>query len=189
MNIEVPLLILMIFTIVAADMVALKTSNLLAAVISFGTVGFGLIVAYMILQAPDVCITQIVVEVAVLVTLILANVHRDRSHVSGEHEPLSVAWGFVLVLLMLIVVAGVFVQIGLPRFGEPVMTRVAGTSSQHFIENGLKETGAANAVSAILLDYRGYDTLGEATVLFAAVIGVVTLLRKSARKKEEGEAS
>ncbi len=47
-----------------------------------------------------------------------------------------------------------------------------------------EETGAANAVTAILWDYRGYDTLGEATVIFVAVAGVAALFRA---KKEEDE--
>ncbi len=47
-----------------------------------------------------------------------------------------------------------------------------------------QETGAANAVTAILWDYRGYDTLGEATVIFVAVASVAALFRAS---KKEGE--
>ena len=187
LNIETPLLILMIFTIVAANMVVLKTRDLLSAVISYGAVSFGLIVAYVMLEAPDVDITLIVVEVLSLVLLIIATLRLKKDHVGGEHEPFSVAWSFTLMLLILILVVGVFEAVGgLPRFGEPVMKRIAGTASQHYLENGLGETGAANAVAAILLDYRGYDTLGEATILFSAVVGATALLRKSARK--EGEA-
>jgi multisubunit Na+/H+ antiporter MnhB subunit len=48
----------------------------------------------------------------------------------------------------------------------------------------LKETGAANIVTAVLLDYRAYDTLGEATVLFTSIVGALAILRKKARKKE-----
>ena len=40
-------------------------------------------------------------------------------------------------------------------------------------------------VSSIILDYRAYDTLGEATVLFTAVIGVLTVMRSVGKKKEE----
>ncbi|MGD8627752.1 MAG: hypothetical protein PVH52_01590, partial [bacterium] len=49
--------------------------------------------------------------------------------------------------------------------------------------NGLHDTGAANIVTAVLLDYRAYDTLGEATVLFASIIGAIAIIRKKARKK------
>jgi multisubunit Na+/H+ antiporter MnhB subunit len=46
-----------------------------------------------------------------------------------------------------------------------------------YLTEGLKKTGATNMVSAIILDFRGYDTLGEATVLFTSVIGVLAVLR------------
>lgn len=52
----------------------------------------------------------------------------------------------------------------------------------YIIENTQSETGANNAVTAVVFDYRGYDTLGEATILFSAVTGVVMLFR---RKKKE----
>ncbi len=52
----------------------------------------------------------------------------------------------------------------------------------YIIENTQQETGANSAVTAVVFDYRGYDTLGEATILFTAVTGVVALFRK--REKE-----
>jgi multisubunit Na+/H+ antiporter MnhB subunit len=54
---------------------------------------------------------------------------------------------------------------------------------RYFLENSQKEAAANNVVTAVLFDYRGFDTLGEATVLFTAVVGVAALLRK--RKKGE----
>ena len=58
-------------------------------------------------------------------------------------------------------------------FGEP-----PSEMDDYIIENTQRETGANNAVTAVVFDYRGYDTLGEATILFTAVTGVVTLFRK-----------
>jgi len=48
----------------------------------------------------------------------------------------------------------------------------------YIIENTQSETGANNAVTAVVFDYRGFDTLGEATVLFTAVAGVIVLFRR-----------
>ncbi|MFB0556864.1 MAG: hydrogen gas-evolving membrane-bound hydrogenase subunit E [Dehalococcoidia bacterium] len=53
----------------------------------------------------------------------------------------------------------------------------------YIIENTQSETGANSAVTAVVFDYRGFDTLGEATILFTAVTGVVMLFRK--KKREE----
>jgi multisubunit Na+/H+ antiporter MnhB subunit len=70
----------------------------------------------------------------------------------------------------------------LPAFGEPHM-HVA----ERYLQEGARETGAANLVASVILDYRAYDTLGEATVLFVSILGVVTLLRNKTRKvKSDG---
>ncbi len=47
----------------------------------------------------------------------------------------------------------------------------------YYIQNGQAELGANNIVTTIVFDYRGFDTLGEATVLFGAAVGVLTLFR------------
>ena len=48
----------------------------------------------------------------------------------------------------------------------------------HIIEHAQEETGADNAVTSVVFDYRGFDTLGEATVLFTAVAGVILIFRR-----------
>ena len=54
--------------------------------------------------------------------------------------------------------------------------------AQHYLDAGLQETGAANLVASVILDYRAYDTLGEVTVLFAAALGVLAVVRKVGKK-------
>ena len=72
----------------------------------------------------------------------------------------------------------------LPAFGEPLL-RV----SKGYIAEGFGITRAANIVTAILLDFRAYDTLGEATVLFASVLGALALLRKDGKVRRGGVAA
>ena len=62
-------------------------------------------------------------------------------------------------------------------FGEHSMRM-----SQVYVEQGAEKTGAANLVNGILWDFRGYDTLGEATILFTAALGVLTVLRLKGKK-------
>ncbi len=52
------------------------------------------------------------------------------------------------------------------------------TMDDYMIENGQNDTAANNIVTSIVFDYRGYDTLGEATVLFTAIAGVLVVLRR-----------
>lgn len=60
------------------------------------------------------------------------------------------------------------------KFGFPLEEKM----DLYFIENSQKEVAANNVVTAIVFDYRGVDTLGEATVMFAAIVGVAMLFRK-----------
>ena len=79
-----------------------------------------------------------------------------------------------------------------PEFGVPVMERFSDAPALTYLQTGLAETGAPNLVTAVLLDFRAWDTLGEATVLFCAVLGAVAVLRRNARinaKKTEDEPS
>jgi multisubunit Na+/H+ antiporter MnhB subunit len=54
----------------------------------------------------------------------------------------------------------------------------------YIIQNAQEETGSNNVVTSVVFDYRGFDTLGEATILFTAVTGVLLLLRTEKRRKE-----
>ncbi|MGQ9477195.1 MAG: hydrogen gas-evolving membrane-bound hydrogenase subunit E [Candidatus Bipolaricaulia bacterium] len=65
-------------------------------------------------------------------------------------------------------------------FGEPRLWEM----DHYFLEHAQEELAANNVCTAIVFDYRGYDTLGEATVLFTAVVAVAALLRRL----KEGEA-
>ncbi|MCI7402127.1 MAG: hypothetical protein MSH40_05575 [Christensenella sp.] len=70
----------------------------------------------------------------------------------------------------------------LPRFGgldNPSVNEIV----NEYIENGYKNTGAENVVTALILDYRGFDTLGETFVLFTAVLAVLILLKEISPKK------
>ncbi len=78
------------------------------------------------------------------------------------------------------------VAIELPRFGDPGAPAV-NQVSQRYLERGVDETGAVNAVAGMILDYRAFDTFGESTVLFGAAMSVILLLRRPNRKKKEKE--
>ena len=56
--------------------------------------------------------------------------------------------------------------------------------AKFYLDKGLLRTGATNLVASVILDFRAYDTLGEATILFTAVIGVLAIVRRIGRKKQ-----
>ena len=92
------------------------------------------------------------------------------------------------LLLVLAVGAGFYAVLAEIPFGEDKID-----VSNHYMNNGLKETGAANIVTSVVVTYRGFDTLGEVTILFIAAIGLGAVLftekRQAGREEEKEEAS
>jgi len=164
------LLLFMIFAAIAA----VEIEDLLSSVIAVGAVGLGLSLAFLILKAPDLAITQLVVEILCLIILIRATINKDLALVRDGR------WLFntfsVLLFIAFFLLFSYFALKELPPFGQPIM-RVA----KEYIEQGLNKTGATNIVASIILDFRGYDTLGEATILFTAVMGVLAVMRRVGR--------
>ena len=169
------LYVLLLLMIIGA-IIAVEIKDLLSSVIAVGAVGLVLSVVFLVLKAPDLAITQLVVELLCLIILIRATIKKDVSQVRGRQSFPS-----IFVTLTFIGIFLVFAHSALrdlPQFGHPIM-RVA----NHYLVWGLTETGATNLVTSVILDFRAYDTLGEATVLFTAVIGVLAVLRRIGRKK------
>lgn len=87
---------------------------------------------------------------------------------------------YLAILLILLGVLGLL-PARLP-FGEPAVSDM----DDYFLRHGQEQTGANNIVTSVVFDYRGFDTLGEATVLFTAVLGV-SLMFRALKPGEEHE--
>jgi len=79
-----------------------------------------------------------------------------------------------IISLGIVIILFVACALLMRPFGQPP----AGMDD-YIIDNAQTETGANNAVTAVVFDYRGYDTLGEATILFTAVAAVVMFFRRT----------
>lgn len=175
------LLLALIAFMIIGSLIAAETEDLLSAVVCIGAVGAGLAIINLFLGAPDLAITQIVVEVLVIAILIrVVRTRRDETH---ETHKDTFAVGSVLLTLGVLLVLGGWALTTLHPFGEPLLDTPQAGVSAHYLAGGLEETGAANHVMAVLLDYRAYDTLGEATVIFIAVIGAYAILRHQGRTR------
>ncbi|MBE9550915.1 MAG: hydrogen gas-evolving membrane-bound hydrogenase subunit E [Desulfobacteria bacterium] len=71
---------------------------------------------------------------------------------------------------------------GLPDWGDPDSPASTHVSPE-YIQDALAKTATPNIVTAVLADYRGYDTMGETAVIFTAGIGCVLMLRKKRKGK------
>lgn len=78
---------------------------------------------------------------------------------------------FIIIILVMAILFILSIDI---EYGNPKNLDVA----NHYIDQGLHDTGAINLVAAVYLGYRAYDTLMETIVLFVAVVGVVFCLRR-----------
>lgn len=173
------LLIVLLALMIGGAIFSLEAKDLLSAVIAYGIVGFGLVICFLLLQAPDLALVQIVVETITLIIMIAVILNSTK-------EELKTKWGkkSVVYIVFSIVFTGLFLYFfnratgSLSRFGEHAL-RMSGA----YLSKGAENTGSANLVTGVIFDFRGYDTLGEATILFTAVIGVLTVLRLRGRKK------
>lgn len=190
---ETILSVILIFMILGA-VYALHARDLLSAVISCGLVGYGLVICFLLLRAPDVAIVQIVIETITLIIMVSVIVASTRHELEPETGPGTNTrtgrkerkgfdyrtWGNTLAVMLIVIVLFYAFRLAIVRldpFGEHTLRM-----SQAYLEGAAGLTGSANLVTGVVFDFRGYDTFGEATILFTAVIGVLTVLRLKGKK-------
>ncbi len=170
MPIETWLIFILSFMIIGS-IVALEIKDILSAVIAVGVVGLGVSLSFIFLQAPDLAIVQFLFEIFALIIMVRAFVKKDY-HQEEPSKVNKILIGITIITLLAILYFTASILNLLPEFGEPLMN-----TAQYYLNNGASDTGAANLVTSIILDYRAYDTLGEVTVLFTAILGALTVLR------------
>ena len=168
---------LILLFMIAAAIIAVEVKDLLSSVIAIGAAGIGLCMAFLMLKAPDLAITQLVVEIISLVILIRATIKKDLPFsASGRWLFNTLA---TLCFMVIFLTVAYFALKDLPSFGDATMK-----VSKAYVDNAIK-TGSENVVSAIIVNFRAYDTLGEITVLFTAIIGVLAIARQIGYRKEK----
>lgn len=146
--------------------------NLFSVVVLASIYSFLMASVLVALDAVDVAMTEASVGAGISTVLLLSALYLTKGE---EAKPIHGPW---IPLAISIAVAGALVygSLGLPAFSDPqapIHTHVV----PRYLKESLKETGVPNVVTAVLASYRGYDTLGETTVVFTAGAGVIVLLR------------
>ncbi len=161
----------------AAVVVAMALQrNLFGVVVLFGIYSFLMATVLVALDAVDVAMTEAAVGAGVSTVLLLGALHLTGGH---EAKPLQRP----LVPLALSVAVGALLAygvLGLPAFSDP-QAPIHRHVAPRYLQDGPRETGVPNVVTAVLASYRGYDTLGETIVVFTAGVGVIALLRRRRR--------
>jgi len=172
-------LVIMLVLMIIGSINSLHAKDLMSTVISLGIVGFGLVISFLLLYAPDLAIVQVVIEIITLTTTIAV-----ITSATYELEKKKIGFSSGFYVASILIFAAIFLLV-ISRFTSTLtyfghhFTRMA-----DIYVKSAPESGSANLVTGIVLHFRAYDTLGEATVLVTAVIGVLTILRHSGKKKE-----
>jgi len=170
MDTLVDILLLAFLAISAISILRLR--DLFAMAMMFGL--FSLISAglFTTMDAPDVAFTEAAVGAGISTILILATLAQ-----TARREQTQVGRS-ILVPLVVVSITGAVLIYGtadLPAFGDPAAP-AHNYLAPHFLNESPAEIGIPNVVASILASYRGYDTLGEVVVVFAAVVGVISLI-------------
>ena len=176
--VNIVLLGLLAITAVAA----IRLHDLFAVVMMFGVYSLLAATVFVVLDAVDVAFTEAAVGVGISTILMLATLGLvGRWERRPAHRP--------FLPLLVVVVTGaalIYGTLDMPHFGDPdapVHHHVA----PRYLEKSPDEIGIPNVVTGVLASYRGYDTLGELTVIFTAGVGVLALL--GIRRRRQDEAS
>ncbi len=154
--------------------------NLFAIVMLSGIFSLTAAVLYVVMDAVDVAFTEAAVGAGIASVLgLVALSLTGKSDEAPSSRPSLTLGGFMLTLLTGAVLINA--TFDMPNYGDPnapVHQHVA----PRYIEESGREIGVPNIVTSVLASYRGYDTLGEVTVIFTAAVGVLALLGRRRRK-------
>ena len=161
---------LVLFIIVAGAIAAALARSTMSAVLALGAVGYGVAMTFLTFGAPDLAMTQFSVETLTVVIYVLVFRH---FRTLGELSPRLVRARDGLIAIGIgIFISGLLLSVA--------TTETAPRLREYFAEFGPTLGHGRNIVNVILVDFRGFDTLGEITVLATAAIGVRGLLRFAA---------
>lgn len=169
-NLAIDIALLLMLCVIAFAIA--RTRSLLAAILLMGVYSLVSAVWLMVMDAADVAFTEAVVGAGVSTIVLLGAILLTR----GETEKLD--WRRLIAPGLLAVAVGgtlIFAVLGLPGLGDPASPANAHVG-RAYLEATPNDIGMPNIVTAVLSSYRGFDTLGETTVIFAAGIAVALML-------------
>jgi multicomponent Na+:H+ antiporter subunit B len=151
----------------------IRVRNLFAVVVLAGAYSFLMASVMIVLDAVDVAMTEAAVGAGVSTVLVLGALYLTRVEEAPPRFSAVLPFGVALATGAMLI----YGTYDLPPFGimdQPVSTHVGAA----YLARNMAETDIPNVVTSVLASYRGYDTLGETTVIFTGGIGVLLLLKR-----------
>ncbi|WP_338527346.1 Na+/H+ antiporter subunit A [Bacillus sp. MAG717A] len=166
--------VILSLVMVAATIATVFASSRLTAIIALGVMGYTLSLFFVIFRAPDLALTQLIIETISVALFLLCFYHLPKLSLKQKTRRFKMT-NFIISL-------GVGVVVTCLAFASTSQQSID-TISTYFIENSYKLAGGDNIVNVILVDFRGFDTLFEITVLAIAALGIYGLLKTQAKRK------
>ncbi len=157
-----------------------RIHNLFAAVMMSGIYSLLAAVVYVVMDAVDVAFTEAAVGAGISTVLMLGTL-AITSRMDKETKLLEPV---PLVIVTLTGALLIYATLDMPHYGDPTAP-IHHHVAPYYIEKSAQEVGPPNMVTSILASYRGFDTLGEVTVVFTAAVGVMALIGRGRRRKKQ----
>jgi multicomponent Na+:H+ antiporter subunit A len=171
---SLPVVLVLLVAIVAAFAVSIAPSHI-AGVLTLSILGFMVAIFYILASAPDLALTQLVVETLTLVIFLLV-----LDHLPAFYGEIKRSRAFRDGVLSLFVGATVTLTVLVTTRATPEKSIM-----EYYVSESIPQGGGGNIVNVILVDFRGLDTLGEISVIALAALSVLTLVAM----RERGEMS
>ncbi|MCL7411870.1 MAG: DUF4040 domain-containing protein [Methanosarcinaceae archaeon] len=169
---EILLMLLMVIAAIAATILP----GYLPAIIALSALGYMVSMLFIYLKAPDLALTQVLVETLSTIIFLLAIVKIPQKF----KETISKTTFARDAIISVAIASTVFIM--LINATQGIVSPFE-SLSHYFIENSLSLAGGHNIVNVIIVDFRGYDTLGEISVLCLAALGVYNLIHSRSEEK------
>ncbi|MFV9875326.1 MAG: DUF4040 domain-containing protein [Rickettsiales endosymbiont of Dermacentor nuttalli] len=171
-----PLEIILLIFATCSTLFLTNHKNLLTCIITLSALSLMMTVIYILLDAPDVAITEASVGACVSTIIFLTSLtHINSNNLSSKS--FSFTLKTILGIFLCIVLLGLlsYMILYFPVYGEHTILSQSYITT-HYIQSSGIEIGIPEIVTSILASYRGYDTLGETMVIFTGAICVLTIL-------------
>jgi multicomponent Na+:H+ antiporter subunit A len=161
--------------ILSGAAIAVTTRSRLGAVAALGTAGYGVALIFLVFGAPDLAMTQFMIESLTVILFVLVFYHLPRfAHLSSRRvrvrDILVAGLAGTLMTALVLVASG---------------TNWYPSIQDFFVQNAYPAAHGRNIVNVILVDFRGFDTLGEITVLSIAGMGVYALFKIKRKRPDQ----
>jgi multicomponent Na+:H+ antiporter subunit A len=170
---DTPLQLVVGVVVAVAAVATARAHRRFTAVLYLGGVGYGIAVLFVLQGGPDLALTQLLVETLTLVLFVFV---LRRLPPTFSRRRLRMAQGLRLAVSLGV---GAFVATAVLVSAQ---ARTGVPASQAYLEQSLPEGGGRNVVNVVLVDFRGFDTLGEITVLVVAAMGIAALVLAGRRR-------